>query len=51
MLGILFRGTKKEAKAWNSVLNHSVEKKTTLNSMGNKNKSELSEFHSEAFHG
>ncbi len=51
-LGILFRGTKIEANTWNSVLNHSAEKKTTPNSVPeNKSKSKLSEFHSEAFHG
>jgi hypothetical protein len=38
MLGILYHGTKLEANAWNSILNHSTEEKTTRNSVPwNKN--------------
>ncbi len=49
MLGILYRGTKIEANSRNSVLNHSVEEKTTRNSVPwNKNRSKLLEFRSEA---
>jgi hypothetical protein len=51
MLRILYRRTKIEVDSKNSVLNHSAEKKTTHSVPGNKNKSKLSEFHSEAFYG
>jgi hypothetical protein len=33
MLGILYSGTKIEANSWNSIPNHSVEEKTTRNSV------------------
>jgi hypothetical protein len=46
-LGFPFHETKIEANFRNSVLNHSMEEKTTLNSTPwNKNRSILSEFHS-----
>jgi hypothetical protein len=51
-LGIPFRGTKTEAIAQNSIPNHSAEKKTTRDSVPwYKNRSKLSEFCSEPFHG
>jgi hypothetical protein len=55
MLGILSKGTKLEANARNSrnfILNHSVEEKTTRNSvLWNKNISKHLEFCSESFRG
>jgi hypothetical protein len=55
MLGILYHGTKLEANARNSrnsILNHSVEEKTTWNSvLWNKNISKHLEFCSESFSG
>jgi hypothetical protein len=52
MLGILYHGTKLEANAQNSVLNHTAEEKTTRNSVPwNKNRSKHLEFCSEPFRG
>ncbi len=52
MLGILYHGTKLEANARNSVLNHSAEEKTTRNSVWwNKNVIKHLEFCSEPFRG
>ncbi len=52
MLGILYHGTKLEANARNSVLNHSAEEKTTRNSVPwKKTVSKHLEFCSEPFCG
>jgi hypothetical protein len=52
MLGILYHGTKLEANAWNSLLNHSTEEKTTRTSVPwNKNICKHLEFCSEPFRG
>jgi hypothetical protein len=50
MLGILYRGTKIESNSRNSVPNHSPQEKNARNSVPwNKNRSKLSELHSEPF--
>jgi hypothetical protein len=52
ILGILYHGTKLDANARNSVLNHSAEENTTRNSVPwNKNISKYLEFCSEPFRG
>jgi hypothetical protein len=52
MPGILYSGTKIEANSRNSILNHSAEEKNARNSVPcNKNRSKLSEFHSEPIRG
>ncbi len=52
MLGILYHGKKLEANAWNSILNHSAEEKTTRNSVPwNKNISKHLKLCSKPFHG
>jgi hypothetical protein len=52
MLGILYRGAKIKANSRNSILNHSVEEKTTRNSVPwNKNRSKHLELCSEPFRG